>query len=366
VALVAIIPLAGRIGTYTDVLETYLGERLGGLVSAAFGNIPEITLGLALLLQARLRASDPAARGDALDILHSLLIGSVINNLLFTLGVAFLPAALLRGRMRFDTSSAAYFISALGLAVIGLSLPTIATAAAGTDGAQLPLALTAPFSLILILSYGAYLAFTVFGLRTGRAALAAPAPAAAQAAQEDAAETAAADLQRRERAALRRAHPRAVGRALLGLSVVSLATAAIAGVLVNTSERVILDTPLTPLSVGFILFPIVCNLGEQAGAVTEARQGKAQEALSIAAGSSVQVAFFVAPLLALVSFPLGGFAPALTFTLTFAPAQLLLLLFAIFIFALVTLDGETNWLHGLQMLALYAMITLVAFALPGR
>jgi calcium/proton exchanger cax len=88
------------------------------------------------------------------------------------------------------------------------------------------------------------------------------------------------------------------------LGVVSLGTAAFSGVLVSVSERVIVGTPLTPLSIGFFLFPVVNNLGERAGAVTEALRGKMQEALIIPSGSAVQVAFLVTPLLVLLGLPL--------------------------------------------------------------
>jgi Ca2+:H+ antiporter len=357
VALLALIPLARRIGAYTDTLEIYLGDRLGGLLAAAFSNIPELSLGVALLLQARVSAEGSVARSDALNIAHSMLIGSVVNNLLFTVGVAILPATLAYGRMRFGGSSD-FLLGALGLAVVGLGLPTLAVALSGTARPQIAASLSVPASLILIAAYAAYLAFAVFGLRGGRRGREEDAEDAAEAAEEE--------RRRVKRVELRLARPHIVRNALIGLGVVSLATAAISGVLVSVTERVIVDTPFTPLSIGFILFPIINNLGEQAGAVTEAMGGKIQEALTIPSGSAVQVAFLVTPALVLLSFPLGGFAPDLALTLTFAPAQLILLFFAVFVFTRVTQDRETHWLHGVQLLALYAMIAAVTFALPGR
>jgi Ca2+:H+ antiporter len=357
VALLSLIPLAQRSGVYIDTLEVYLGDRLGGLLAAAFSNIPELSLGVALLLQARLNAPGSEARGDALNIAHSMLIGSIVNNLLFTLGVAILPATLAYGRMRFAGSSD-FLLGALGLAVVGLGLPTLAVALSGTAGPQIALNLSVPTSLILLVAYAAYLAFAVFGLRGGRRGREENAEDAAEAAEEE--------RQDKKRAALRREHPHLLRNALIGLGVVSLGTAAISAVLVSVSERVIVDTPLTPLSIGFILFPIVNNLGEQAGAVTEALHGKMQEALTIPSGSAVQVALFVTPLLVLLSFPLSGFAPGLALTLTFVPAQLILLFFSVFIFTRVTQDGVVHWLAGAQVLSLYAMIAIVTAALPGR
>jgi Ca2+:H+ antiporter len=259
--------------------------------------------------------------------------------------------------MRFAGSSD-FLLGALGLAVVGLGLPTLAVALSGSAGLQVATTLSVPTSLILLVAYGAYLAFAVFGLRGGRRGHEEDAEDAREAAEEE--------RQDEKRAALRRERPHILRNALIGLGVVSLGTAAISAVLVSVSERVIVATPLTPLSIGFILFPIVNNLGEQAGAVTEALRGKMQEALTIPSGSAVQVALFVTPLLVLASFPLGSFAPDLTLTLSFVPAQIILLFFAVFIFTRVTQDGVAHWLAGAQVLALYIMIAIVTFALPGR
>jgi Ca2+:H+ antiporter len=122
---------------------------------------------------------------------------------------------------------------------------------------------------------------------------------------------------------------------------------------------------LTPLSVGFILFPIVCNLGEQAGAMTSAWRNRMEGAMSVAAGSSVQVALFVTPVLALASFIIATGNSNLILTLVFQPLVLIVIGLVSFVYALVSLDGETTWLEGLQLLAFYAMIVAVAFALPG-
>ncbi|HLJ82101.1 MAG TPA: hypothetical protein VKT52_11475, partial [Ktedonobacterales bacterium] len=163
----------------------------------------------------------------------------------------------------------------------------------------------------------------------------------------------------------RRGHGLDIAIVIVGFTVVTLLTVGIAAMLVSVTDNVIHSTPLTPLSVGLILFPIVCNLGEQAGAVVTAWRDHMDGAMSVAAGSSVQVALFVTPVLVLLSFPIGGFTHSLTLSLLFAPLQLITLGLVAFVYALVSLDGETTWLEGLQLLAFYAMIVAVAFALPG-
>lgn len=92
-----------------------------------------------------------------------------------------------------------------------------------------------------------------------------------------------------------------------------------------------------------------------------------EEAMEVAAGSSVQMPLFVTPVLVFAGFFLALLTPGLEqFTLIFKPLELVTLGLVVFIYALVNLDGETTWLEGVQLAAFYAMIALTAFALPGR
>jgi Ca2+:H+ antiporter len=171
-ALVAVIPLAQVIGRLTDTLEDYLGDRLGGLLGASFGNVPELAIGVALLIHAHTHVLQPEIVDSDLKVLRGLLIGSVINNVLFVLGSSIFLAALRNGRMRFSASSAGGYASMLALAVVGLALPTIATSLANIEPKGLALAqvqVSVPFGIILILSYIAYIAATEFniGARVG-------------------------------------------------------------------------------------------------------------------------------------------------------------------------------------------------------
>jgi Ca2+:H+ antiporter len=386
--VVAMVPLAARIAAASDALTSYLGERIGGLIDVTFDDIPELTFGIGLLIQAGLHASNAVSVATHLAIVRSLLLGTIINNVLFTLGLAILPAALRHGPMRFRTSSAKHFFAILGFALVGLSLPTLATTLSGGRANSAAVDLSVSFSLILLVCYVAYLAFTVFRFRDVQERVG-PSRGEQRGDQRSEQGTSGLDdaerqreqrqeeleeledeqeaLEEQQEAVLRRAHPRAVWRALAGLGLAILVTAAIGGILVSVTDSAIQQTPLlTPLSVGFIVFPFVCNLGVQAGAIEEAWRYKMHDALAIAAGSAVQVAVFVAPLLVLLSVLLGklwgGAAPALTLTLIFPPVQLVLLGLAVLIFATITLHGRTTWFEGLQLLAIYLLIALVTFA----
>jgi Ca2+:H+ antiporter len=388
-ALVAVIPLATLIGQLTDRLSELYGDKVGGLLGASFGNAPELAIGILLLVQARTSAQTPATVQLDFDVIRGLLIGSVINNILFVLGSSIFFAALRNGRMTFSAQSAAGYASMLAIAVVGLALPTLATGLAEHASVDAEINVSIPFGIILILSYVSYLAATVFevgarakpkdqaaGGRSGKAEKPSVAEGLPLLADDPRHETliekeiereeAASDANKLRRRAYRKAHPREVGLAVGGLALVTLFTVAIAALLVSVTDNVIVDSPyLTPVSVGLVLFPLVCNLGEQAGSVMAAWQNRMEAAMSVAAGSSVQVALFVTPVLVLLSFPISGFVPGLILTLIFKPLELIVLGLVAFVYALVSLDGETTWLEGLQLLAFYAMVVAVAFALPG-
>lgn len=396
-SLAAVIPLASLLGRITEVLEEYLGERVGGLIGASFGNIPELAIGIALLVHAHIH---PGSAEIDLTVIRGLLIGSVINNVLFVLGSSIFFGATRNGRMRFSADSAAGYASMLALAVVGLALPTIALSVSGGESSTTAENITIPFAIVLIISYVAYLLSTIFkiGGKPSKRALEEEAKERAEAAEKksgraaityDGAPVLAAEAgtmteveqvvqveeaheqdddaeERLRRAAMRRERPYAVPIAIVGLATVTLATVIIAGLLVSVTDNAINQASfLTPLSVGFILFPIVCNLGEQAGAMTSAWRNRMEGAMSVAAGSSVQVALFVTPVLALASFFIAMGNTEGILNLTFQPLVLIVIGLVSFVYALVSLDGETTWLEGLQLLAFYAMIVAVAFALPG-
>src|SRR5215470_17359014 len=135
-ALLGLIPLASIIGDVTDRLAEYLGPKTSGFISASFGNIPELAIGGFLLWH----AENAVARGGSSEndfvIIRGLLIGSIINNILLVLGVSVFFGALRHGKLRFHKDEAAGYASMLALAVVGLSLPTLASAFAEPLGAE--------------------------------------------------------------------------------------------------------------------------------------------------------------------------------------------------------------------------------------
>jgi Ca2+:H+ antiporter len=393
VSLVALLPLAQINGDIVEVLAKGRSQIVSGLMNAFLGNIPEIAIGFWLLMQV---VRHPDLTDTNYTIVHGLLLGSVINNILLTLGLATFAGAWRHGRLRFSQERAAGFASMLGLAVVGLALPTLATAFADQSkellGSYTEEAVSLVVCVILFMSYIAYILVEYFHfgdrIASEKVAEAGPATAEHHAAHHQAeaehhhltaAEEAALLREEEARQARERemaltqsaAKPLSTGITALMLTLLVISIAAIAGVcatLVTVTDRVIVASPLlTPLSFGLIVLPIICNFGELFEAAQMAWGKRMEEAMEVAAGSSVQVPLFVTPVLVFIGFIFALLTPGLQqFTLVFKPLELVTVGLVVFVYALVNLDGETTWLEGVQLAAFYAMIALTAFALPGR
>ena len=116
---------------------------------------------------------------------------------------------------------------------------------------------------------------------------------------------------------------------------------------------------LTPLFTGVILLPIVGNAAEHATAVTVAMKDKMDLSVSVAVGSSLQIALFVAPLLVIVGWLIGQ-----PMDLDFNPFELVAVMVAVLITNSISSDGKSNWLEGILLLAAYAVLALAFYFHP--
>ncbi|MGH7702439.1 MAG: calcium/proton exchanger, partial [Gemmatimonadales bacterium] len=146
------------------------------------------------------------------------------------------------------------------------------------------------------------------------------------------------------------------GRAI---GVLGLATAAVAvesELLVHATESVTATLGLSQTFLGLIVIPLIGNAAEHASAVVVARKGQIDLALQIALGSSTQVALFVAPLLVFVGLFLGT-----GMNLVFTPFEVAAVGLATLVVALITLDGESHWFEGLQLVSVYALVAAAGY-----
>jgi Ca2+:H+ antiporter len=318
----AVIPLAGLMGEATEALAEKTGPRIGGLLNATLGNAAELIITLF------------AIKEGLLDLVKASLIGSILGNVLLVMGLSILLGGLKNGVQKFDRSHVGVDATLTILAVIALSVPSFFNAAIEPDTLRVEeLSLTTAFAMIVI-----YVLAIVFSLRSRT-----PIEAHGATVQPS------------------HSGPRWSTRKALGILV--LATVGIALMsefLVSSVEPVTQQLGFSEFFVGIIIIPLIGNVAEHLVAVQVALKNQMDLSLSIALGSSLQIALFVAPVLVFVSLLMGN-----PLTLEFNGFEVVALIAAGIIAAFVALDGESNWLEGAMLLAVYIIIALAFFFLPS-
>jgi Ca2+:H+ antiporter len=321
----AILPLAGWLGKATEHIAEKVGEGVGGLLNATFGNAAELIIAL-LALQKGLY-----------DVVKASITGSIIGNILLVTGAAFLAGGLKFKSQRFNEVAARSQATMLMLAAIGLILPAVFHYVGGAEVSSKVNNVSLGISLVLFITYGLSL---LFSLNTHKHLFSEPA------------EVVDADEGEHD--------PWPIPKSI-GLLVVSTALIAwMSEILVGSIEHAAHSFGMTSVFVGVIVVAIVGNAAEHSTAIMVSMKNRMDLSLGIAVGSSVQIALFVAPLLVFLSYLIGP----VPMDLVFSPAEVIAIALSVLITSQIAGDGESNWLEGVQLLAVYMIMGIVFYFLP--
>ena len=320
-SIVAIVPLAGYIGRATEELAAQLGAGMGGLLNATFGNAAELIIGALAL------------RKGLTDLVKASLTGSIIGNVLLVFGASALVGGLRHHTQRFNRTAAGMGTTMLLLSAIGLAIPAVFHRLAGGYPAR-ELRLDTEIAVVLFLTYGASLVFT---LKTHRQLFGAS--------EADDAHAGAGSVR----------------SSVLMLVASTAAVAVVSEVLVDAVSHAADSLRMTQLFVGVVIVALVGNAAEHYSAVVMAHRDKMDAAIGIAVGSSTQIALFVAPVLVFLSYVI---APA-PMDLLFTTFELVAIGLSVLAIAFIAHDGETHWMEGVQLLAVYAILALGFYFLPA-
>ncbi len=318
-AALGIIPLASYIGEATEDLASYTDPRLGALLNATLGNAAELIITIA------------AVRAGLLELVKASITGSIIGNLLLVLGFAMVAGGVKHGVQKFNKRNASRNAILLVLAVTTLVIPSTFSQAIGDANGSRVEMLSIGVAVIMLVLYG-------LGLL---------------------------DAAQPQESPLSHTLPESelpdwtLGQAILILALSTLGVVWLSESLVNVAEAVIKGLGISEFFLGIILVPIIGNVAEHLVAVQMALKNKMDLSTEIAISSSLQIALFVAPLLVFISLALGH-----PMQIVFNPLELLTLLTAVIISALVSSDGESTWLEGAGLLAVYLIFGLAFFLLP--
>jgi Ca2+:H+ antiporter len=317
---IGVIPMAELIGEATEALTSHTSPRIGGLLNATLGNAAELIITIV------------AIREGLLELVKASITGSILGNLLLVIGVSFLAGGLKNGVQTFDSKNASRYAILMILSVIALVIPSIFSAYIGesTDIEVEALSLGVAGVMIVIYALSLVFSFRGDGIRTVHKPV--------ESVQHD-------------------GWPLRTAFIVLGLA--TLGVVVLSELLVGAVEPVVESLGISEFFIGIILVPLIGNVAEHFVAVEVALRNKMDLSVEIAVASSSQIALFVAPVLVFISLLFGN-----PLQLIFNEFELLALIAGVIIAGLVTFDGESNWLEGAQLLAIYIILALAFFLLP--
>lgn len=321
-AALGIVPLADIMGEATEELAVHTGPKLGGLLNATLGNAAELIITIFAL------------REGLIDLVKASIVGSILGNLLLVLGFSLLMGGLKNGLQKFDSRTAGMNATLVILAVIALAIPSLFDVAIHNVSAS-ELGLSEGVAVVMIVLYALSVLYTFTAKNPSKMGESEP-----------------------EAAHKAKWSIRTSGIVLL---VATVGIAVLSEMLVGAVEPVTKTLGLTEFFIGIIIIPLVGNIAEHLVAVQVALKNKMELSLAVSLGSSLQVALFVAPVLVFISLLMGG----QSLLLVFSGFELIALVAASIVAAFVALDGESNWLEGAMLLAVYLMVALAFFYLPS-
>ncbi len=324
-AALAIIPIAANMGRATESLATKTGPTIGGLLNATFGNATELIIAFFAL------------QAGKTEVVKASIVGSMIGNMLFVLGLALFLGGLKYQRQTFNKNMAGSLASMLVIVMIAFLIPALFDFTEIASGVPLTqaTAINANFSLAAsVVLIGLYICNMIFSLVTHKDFLSTSGE-----------------------------HHEVGGwtmrRSFATLIVCTLTVAWLSEVLVGALEGFSKGLGLSEVFAGLIIIPIIANASEHSASLF-AVKNKLDLSIQITLGATIQIALLVAPILVIMSYLMGEPMDLVIHR----PLELAGLLGAVLITANVAHDGESNWLEGAMLLGVYLLLALAFYYLP--
>ncbi|KAK3905052.1 hypothetical protein C8A05DRAFT_41961 [Staphylotrichum tortipilum] len=338
----AIIPLAAVLSFATEEIASRLGETLGGLVNATFGNAVELIVSIVAL------------RAGEIEVVQASMLGSILSNLLLVLGMCFLLGGIYNMRdndgngteQSFSQGTAQTTGSLMALASASMILPAALYGVldqADEDNKQASILVLSRGTAIVLLSL--YVLYLYFALRTHKKLF-------EPETQSISASTIGGDEEEHEPLL----GPWSAG---LVLVVTTLVISVCADHMVESIDALVATGKISKTFIGLILIPIVGNAAEHVTACVVAIKGKMDLAMGVAIGSSIQIALLVTPALVMLGWAIGQ-----PMTLHFETFETVAFALSVLVTTYTVQDGKSNYLEGAMLLGLYMIIALAFWASP--
>jgi Ca2+:H+ antiporter len=315
VAGIALALLADLVGQATDQLGSRLGPGATGVLQSALGNLPELFVGIFAL------------RAGLVEVVQAALVGSILGNSLFVLGLAFFAGGLRNGTQRFASQAPRTIAVLTTLAVAALVVPTLVnglhTPAAGHEEV---LSVACAFILLAV-----FIASIPVSLKGGPISL-----------PEDP-----------EKSTASR-HLWPLWFTAVMLVAAGLGAAFVSDWFVGALAPAISILHISPAFTGLVIVALAGNAVENVVGIQFALRNKSDYAVSVILNSSLQVALGLIPVLVLLSFVISS----THLTLVLAPLLVAALALTAVLSTVITYDGESTWIEGLTLIGLYGIIAV--------
>lgn len=320
-----IVPLAGLLADATEILADSMGQTIGGLLNATFGNVVELIVAVVALKSGEIR------------LVQTSMLGSILSNLLLVLGCAFVAGGYNRLQQSFNMTAAQTMSSLMMVSIVSLLIPAAFVFAVPGALTSDIVRISRQSSIILLLIYVLYL---IFQLHTHR--------------QFFEGDTQAVEEERRPDASFSRAE------CITLLAIITLAVAVSADYLVASIDSLVEVTGISKTFVGMILLPIVGNAAEHVTAILMAIRNKLDLTMNVAVGSSMQIALFLLPFLVVLGWCLDQ-----PMSLYFHGFETTIMFVSVLLANSLIQDGESNWLEGVMLIGTYTIIAMAFLSYPN-
>ncbi|WMC92825.1 calcium/proton exchanger [Kineothrix sp. MB12-C1] len=319
-ACIAIIPLAGYLGSATESIAVYTGPKAGGFLNATFGNATELII------------SFFAIRAGLFDVVKATLAGSVLGNILLVLGCSILAGGLKHKVLKYDAKLGRSTATMLLFAVVALAMPAVFTAKIQEDvivGKYMTFSIIT--SIIMLITY---VVGVIYSFKS----------------QNDLYD---------EKDEEEEAQWSLIASTVI-LAVATILIAVESEFLVGSIEPMTEAAGISQMFIGIILIPIVGNAAEHSTAIIMALKNKMDIAIEIAVGSSLQIVLFVIPISVIMSL----FISETPMSIVFKAGEIFLFGASVFIVNHIVKAGRTDWMEGLKLISVY-IIAAVGFFMIG-
>ena len=318
VSAVAMAGLAWVVGVATEHLGAATGPKVSGVLNATFGNLAELVITFFAL------------RAGLVTVVKASITGSILGNVLLVLGSSLLVGSLRHGRLQFSRHLASQNASLLTIAVIGLAVPAVFATSIGSGNANAVEHLSIGVAVILMTTYVLSLVFFFSTPEAGGS----------------------------ERSRLPVEWP--LELSIVVLAITGIGITVVSNVLVDAIRPTLATLHVSELFAGIVIVPIIGNISENVVGLQLAYQNDMNFSMVVSLGASLQVALFVAPMLVFLSLIIGR-----PINLVFTPLELVTVGFGSLIMGLIAGDGESNWLEGAELVAVYLIVALAFYFYPS-